>query len=113
MNLLTNARDALNDKYPGYDEDKNILLSCEPIEKDNGQNLRITIEDHGNGIPPDVQEKMFDQFFTTKEIEKGTGLGLYISLEIIKEHKGELTYKTEEGKCTQFYLDLPVGCDCK
>ena len=108
MNLMTNARDALNDKFIEYDEDKRIILFCNTVEKDNREHLRITIEDHGNGIPIDVQEKMFKQFYTTKEIGKGTGLGLFISTEIVKEHSGELSFETEEGKLTRFYLDLPI-----
>lgn len=120
MNLLTNARDALNEKYKGYNEDKIIKLNCVTIKKEQKQSLRITIEDHGNGIPELIQEKMFTQFFTTKGIDKGTGLGLTISLGIIKEHHGELTFDTKEGSFTRFYINLPVDnynapikCDTK
>jgi len=109
MNLLTNARDALNDKYPGYHENKIIKLHCEQFNKQNRNWLRLTVEDHGAGIPVSVQEKLFDPFFTTKERDKGTGLGLPISYGIVKEHHGELTFETEEGSFTRFYLELP--CD--
>jgi len=108
MNLLTNSRDALNDKYSGYNEDKRILLTCETIQKNNTEYVRLTVEDHGNGIPDDVQKRIFSQFFTTKEADKGTGIGLHISMQITKEHNGELTFETEEGNYTKFHLDLPI-----
>lgn len=111
MNLMINARDALNEKYLEYNANKIIKLNCATIQKEQKQSLRITIEDHGNGIPELIQEKMFDQFFTTKDIEKGTGLGLTISMRIIKEHHGELTFETKEGSFTRFYVDLPVDND--
>jgi PAS domain S-box-containing protein len=108
MNLLTNARDALNDKYPEYNEDKLVKLYCKQFKKDNRRWLRITIEDHGNGIPEAMQENIFEPFFTSKSRDKGTGLGLSISYGIVKEHHGELTFETKEGEYTRFYLDLPV-----
>ncbi len=108
MNLLTNARDALNQKYEGYHEDKKLILSCKKIVKYKKGWIRIIVEDHGNGIPEDIQQKIFDPFYTTKERDKGTGLGLAISYGIIKDHHGELTFKTKEGEYTKFYLDLPI-----
>ncbi|MCD6322214.1 MAG: GHKL domain-containing protein, partial [Clostridiales bacterium] len=108
MNLLTNARDSLNDKFTDYNEDKIILVTAEEIEDDNKRWVRTIVEDHGKGISAAVQPKIFGQFFTTKDIGKGTGLGLAISLEIVKEHDGKLTFETEEGKYTKFYLDIPV-----
>lgn len=109
MNLLTNARDALNEKYQGYNKNKIIKLYCEQFIKQNRKWIRIIVEDHGNGITKSVQEKLFEPFFTTKERDKGTGLGLPISYGIVKEHHGELTFDTEEGSFTRFYLELP--CD--
>jgi PAS domain S-box-containing protein len=108
MNLLTNARDTLNEKHEGYHKDKIIKLLCKQFNKDNRSWLRITVEDHGNGIPESMQENIFEPFFTSKSRDKGTGLGLSISYGIVKEHLGELTFKTKEGSYTKFYLDLPV-----
>lgn len=108
MNLLTNARDTLNEKYAGYHENKIVKLTCEQFNKQKRKWIRITVEDHGNGIPKSAQEKLFEPFFTTKERDKGTGLGLPISHGIVKDHRGELTFETEEGSYTRFYLDLPV-----
>ena len=108
MNLLTNARDALNARYPEYDPDKIITLKVNLFEQEGRRWLRTTIEDHGGGIPVEIRERIFDPFFTTKDRATGTGLGLYISLGIVKDHHGELTFESEEGQLTRFYLDLPV-----
>lgn len=109
MNLLTNARDALNEKYKGYHENKIVKLTCEQFNKQNHKWIRVTVEDHGTGIPKSVQKRLFEPFFTTKDRDKGTGLGLPISYGIVKDHHGELTFETKKGSFTRFYLELP--CD--
>jgi PAS domain S-box-containing protein len=108
MNLVTNARDALNQRYPSEDPDKVIRLSARLMEKAGRRWIRVTVEDHGTGITPEVRERMFDPFFTTKPRDRGTGLGLAISHGIVKEHLGELTVETEPGKLTRMHVDLPV-----
>ncbi len=108
MNLLTNARDALNAKYPGYHEAKTLAVRAAPIEREGRPWLRLTVADQGNGIPPEIQDRIFDPFFTTKPRDKGTGLGLSISHGIVKDHNGVLHFETEVGIGTQFHLDLPV-----
>ncbi len=108
MNLLTNSRDALNEKYQGYHEDKIIKLYCKQFNKENRRWVRITVEDHGNGIPEAMHEKIFEPFYSSKSRDKGTGLGLSISHGIIKDHHGRLMFETKEGSYTKFYLDLPV-----
>ena len=75
MNLITNARDALNQRYNGFDEDKKIILNCDMFNKDGRRWFKITVEDHGNGIPKEILDRVFDPFFTTKPREEGTGLG--------------------------------------
>jgi PAS domain S-box-containing protein len=108
MNLLTNARDALNTKYPGHDENKRIDISATTVEKDGVLYLRTTVTDSGPGITADVQDRMFDPFFTAKPRDKGTGLGLSISHGIVKDHGGELTVESKIGNGAHFHLDLPV-----
>jgi PAS domain S-box-containing protein len=108
MNLLTNARDALNEKYPGYHEGKRIQVSCQSFEHEGRPWLRVTVADCGAGIPPEIQGRIFDPFFTTKPRDKGTGLGLSISHGIVRDHHGVLHFESEPGVGTQFHLDLPV-----
>jgi signal transduction histidine kinase len=76
--------------------------------KDLGDRVEITIRDNGTGIPPEVKEKMFNPFFTTKPAGEGTGLGLSISHDIIvKQHAGTIGVETEPGKFTEFTIVLP------
>ena len=108
MNLLTNARDTLNEKYSGYHDEKVVRITAGPIEKDGRPWIRLTVEDRGLGIPQEVGARMFDPFFTTKLGKGGTGLGLSISHGIVKEHEGKLSFETETGRYTRFHLDLPL-----
>ncbi|HPJ21126.1 MAG TPA: PAS domain S-box protein [Clostridia bacterium] len=108
MNLLTNARDALNDKYKGYDSSKTIRLVCKKITRSDGAWIQISIRDNGVGISEDLKDSIFDPFFTTKGRDEGTGLGLSISYGIIKDHGGNLYYESEVGYYTTFYIELPV-----
>ncbi len=108
VNLMANARDALNERFPKYAPRKEVLVkAC--IHNANGNRcLRFTVEDHGGGIPEAVQKRMFDPFFTTKPRDRGTGLGLAISYGIVEDHGGRLHCETEPGECTRFHLDLPL-----
>jgi C4-dicarboxylate-specific signal transduction histidine kinase len=73
-----------------------------------GDRVEITIRDNGAGIPPEVREKMFNPFFTTKPAGEGTGLGLSISHDIIvKQHAGSIEVETEPGEFTEFKIVLP------
>jgi signal transduction histidine kinase len=65
--------------------------------------------DKGGGIPSDIQAKIFNPFFTTKE--EGTGLGLAIAYNIIKSHGGKLFFNSEEGRGTVFTVRLPIETD--
>ncbi len=111
MNLMTNARDALNERYPGHDPNKILKLTAGRFEREGRRWVRISVEDHGMGISPKVRERMFDPFFTTKPRDKGTGLGLSISHGILKEHHGDLIAETELDRFTRFHVELPVRDD--
>jgi two-component system NtrC family sensor kinase len=73
-----------------------------------GDSIHVAISDTGYGIPPDKISKIFEPFYTTKEVGKGTGLGLSIAYNIIKKHNGEFNIKSEVGKGTTFIISIPV-----
>jgi len=99
-NLLLNARDALQDQPAP----RRILL----VTRTEGDQAVVEVEDSGPGIPTETQERLFDPFFTTKPVGQGTGLGLSVSLEIVRRHQGALTFTSRPG-CTRFSVSLPAG----
>jgi len=108
MNLLTNARDALNEKYEDFDKNKKVIITACALDRNDHQWIRLTVEDHGVGVAEDVRERMFDPFYTTKPRDEGTGLGMSISHGIVKDHGGEITVESEVGEWTRIHVDLPV-----
>jgi two-component system, NtrC family, sensor kinase len=76
--------------------------------KNIGDRVEIRIRDNGTGITPEVKEKLFSPFFTTKPAGEGTGLGLSISHDIIvKQHGGSIDVETQPGEFTEFRIILP------
>jgi signal transduction histidine kinase len=102
LNLLQNSLDAMSAL-------KREARKIEVRAQAAGDAVLVSVRDHGTGIPPDVERRMFDAFFTTKEPGKGTGLGLYICREIIDEMGGTLRFTTGAGGTT-FEFDLPAAC---
>lgn len=104
LNLLVNAAHAIADvvQQSGQKGKIRVRTECE------GQQVLITIADNGGGIPEGVRERIFDPFFTTKEVGRGTGQGLAIARSVVHRHKGTLTFETEVGRGTTFFLRLPV-----
>jgi C4-dicarboxylate-specific signal transduction histidine kinase len=99
INLLTNARDALNDA-----PEKIITIEC----MKNERALEISVSDTGPGIPVELEQRIFDPFFTTKEVGAGTGLGLSITYGIIRDHQGTITLKNSPGRGAIFLVQLPL-----
>ena len=112
LNLVTNAwhatedkRDALREQDPentqGYmpGVDISTQLAADRIE--------IRFRDNGTGMPQDVVDRIFNPFFTTKATDRGTGLGLSLSMDIIRSHGGNITVETKDGEYTQFLITLP------
>ena len=108
-NLLTNARDTLNEKYPDAHENKRIRLLAETLKKEDGEWIRLTVEDQGTGIPADTREHLFEPFYTTKAEGVGTGLGMSIVHGIVTDHGGTITVESEEGEFTRIHVDLPTS----
>ena len=73
-----------------------------------GDRVEIRIKDNGTGIPPEVKEKLFNPFFTTKPPGEGTGLGLSLSYDIVvKQHSGSIEVNTQPDQFTEFKITLP------
>ena len=98
MNIIGNSIDAIR----GSGE---IEINTKSID----QSIVISIKDSGEGMDKETKEKIFDPFYTTKEVGKGTGLGMAITYGIIKEHKGEIEIKTEKGKGTEFIITFSLN----
>jgi C4-dicarboxylate-specific signal transduction histidine kinase len=73
-----------------------------------GKMVELRVRDNGTGIPGDILEKIYQPFFTTKPAGQGIGLGLSLSYDIIKAHKGELKAETKEGEFAEFIINLPI-----
>jgi PAS domain S-box-containing protein len=108
MNLLANARDALNERYPGSSDDKRITIEVSHIEVGGVPWARFLVEDRGGGISPNVTPRIFDPFFSTRPKHRHAGIGLAIGHAIVKDHGGRLWFETKPGIGTRFYLDLKV-----
>ena len=121
VNLMINSADAVEDKVQerrskGEHEYQGMIdVSATVIEGDvvEGQQktpdyLVLTFYDNGAGISREKLTRVFDPFYTTKPVGVGTGLGLYICYEIIKQHGGEITVQSELGEGTAFIIKLPV-----
>ena len=108
LNLMSNARYALNRRYPEYSDEKEIRIEAAERKDGDARRVRVTIFDNGTGIPPDAVERVFDPFFSTKPAGEGTGLGLSISYGIVRDMGGMLSVESELGAGTRLILDLPV-----
>lgn len=97
VNFIMNAYDAVN-------EEGQINITT----KQNDNRVSIVIEDNGEGISEENLTKIFDPFFTTKQKDNGTGLGLYLSYNVIKEHNGEISVNSKLNKGTEFEILLPI-----
>jgi signal transduction histidine kinase len=112
MNVLTNAIDALEETRPG-DSDQSAEARRKQItirtSKVGDGWVQIAIADNGSGIPAHIQEKIFNPFFTTKPVGKGTGMGMSISYQIITEnHGGKLECSSKPGEGTEFTIQIPI-----
>ncbi|MGB6380165.1 MAG: ATP-binding protein, partial [Syntrophobacteria bacterium] len=110
VNLLLNARDAIEDKL----STKGIKKGSEKIiltTSSDGDKITIEVSDTGTGIPKDQLEKIFEPFFTTKSVGKGTGLGLSISYGIIKDCGGNIHVRSKKGEGARFIIEFPISND--
>ena len=97
MNILSNAIQAIP-------ESGKIFIKT----REENDEVKISIRDTGHGMSDETKQKIFDPFYTTKEVGKGTGLGLSISYGIIERHSGKIEVNSEIGKGTEFIIILPI-----
>ncbi len=100
LNLLMNAQQAINGR--GL-----IRIQTRYLEK--ADQAEVVFWDNGRGIPPDILDRIFDPFFSTKATGEGTGLGLSVSYRIIKDHGGDIFAESRFGEWTRFIIRLPVA----
>jgi two-component system cell cycle sensor histidine kinase/response regulator CckA len=113
-NLLQNADEAAAEPKQITLEAENVTLKEDNnFDLKNGNYIKISITDHGRGIPGQQIGKIFDPYFSTKDTvtQKGLGLGLAICYSIIKKHNGHITVESEVGKGTTVTLYLPTFKD--
>ena len=106
LNLINNAFYAVDKKAKsGIDDYKpEVIIGTTKHES----SIEICVKDNGEGISPEISDKIFQPFFTTKPTGSGTGLGLSLSYDIVKAHGGKLNVVTKEGEGTELTIQLPM-----
>jgi len=104
LNLLSNAKDAVEEKYDNFDDTKRIAVRSFRTE----QKISIEVEDNGSGISSENIDRIFEPFFTTKSESMGTGLGLAICYGIIHDMEGTISCRSEKDNGAVMTIELPV-----
>lgn len=105
LNLVVNAAHAIADRFP-----EGTLGLIRIATRRDGDHAVITVADNGAGIPDEIALRVFDPFYTTKEVGRGTGQGLALSRAIVEDrHGGDITFSSAPGKGTVFTVRLPIG----
>ena len=113
LNLVTNSWHATEDKRETLrEQDPDAAKSYIPglfisTKMLDDEMIEIRFRDNGTGMPQEVVDKIFNPFFTTKATNRGTGLGLSLSMDIIRSHGGAIQVETEPGEFTEFIIHLP------
>ena len=107
LNMVGNACDATNERRLASDDDYKPTLAV--ATRRMAETVEIRVRDNGTGMPQEVVEKIFNPFFTTKPTDKGNGLGLAISSDIVRQHGGTIRVDSEEGSHTEMIIDIPLA----
>ena len=105
MSILGNAVYAVVKKAQREQYESEITVSVNTVDA----NVNIVIRDNGIGIEPTIINKIFDPFFTTKTTGEAAGVGLYLCHEIVQNHKGNISVKSEKNIFTEFIITLPIS----
>ena len=107
LNVMNNACYAVWKKHQTEGEDYHPEVSV--AVRSEGDNFIISISDNGEGMTEEVKQRLFENFFTTKPIGQGTGLGLGIARDIVeKKHGGTLSFESTKGEGTVFTFTIPI-----
>lgn len=109
LNLLLNAQQALERRYPGPDPGKRLEIGAEVLREGEAEWLRTVIVDHGCGMTPEMLERIGDPAGTARPPGGGGGLGLPVCREIVREHGGRLSVRSVFGDHTEVVVDLPLS----
>lgn len=107
LNIISNARHALNERYSGRHPEKVLSVSVRGIRVEQCDFVRIEFLDHGTGIPHELLGKVLKPFFSTKPGSMGNGLGLSTSSAIVIQHGGKMLVESVFGQFTRITVDLP------
>ncbi len=113
LNLLVNAGEAMPEGGTVVVRTRQVAAGQCPQVSCDGELVQIVFADTGVGIPPENMGKIFDPFFTSKDVGQGTGLGLSVSYGIIEGHGGHITVESTPGHGTTFMVTLPIGGSAK
>jgi PAS domain S-box-containing protein len=109
LNVISNSRYALNEKYRGHHPDKKLRFDISLVQHTNTPYVRFTMTDYGTGIEHHLINRVFDPFFSTKPNGEGTGLGLSISYGLIRDNGGYMRIKSLLNEYTAIIIDLPAA----
>ncbi len=108
LNIVNNACHATNEKREDPDTESGYVPGIWLSTRREENQIVVRIRDNGKGIPPHVRDKIFNPFFTTKPTDEGTGLGLALSNDIVREHGGSIEVDSEPGEYTEMAISLPL-----
>ena len=110
LNIVGNACDATDEKRRKLHEsgDKSYMPTLSLFTSRDEESISVRIRDNGDGIPPDVADRIFNPFFTTKPTDRGTGLGLAITNDIVRQHGGSISVNSQPGEFTEMLVRLPL-----
>ncbi len=110
LNIVGNACDATDEKRRKLHEsgDKSYMPTLSLFTSRDAESISVRIRDNGDGIPPDVADRIFNPFFTTKPTDRGTGLGLAITNDIVRQHGGSISVNSQPGEFTEMLVRLPL-----
>jgi PAS domain S-box-containing protein len=108
LNVISNARHALNQRYPEEDSGKILNIRGLHVMENDRPYVQIVFHDRGTGIPDTIKDKIMNPFFSTKPGHTGTGLGLSISHGIVSDHNGKIVIESSTGNYTKVIVNIPA-----